>query len=261
MRLNVKKLREHMESRQIGPTDLARASRLSRGTISRLLSGGRPNVHPGTEGKLAAALGLAPGALDKQGPEGAYLEAVAERDEFLDITGLGIIDGSGPVPMDRAYAPLTLRQRQDEEACPPGGEHLARIASRVRHRPKSLSLQEALGRSRRLFLLGDPGSGKTTALRRLARVYARRGQQPDGCPPDRLAPVFVSLPKWAEQLGTDPQTDLADAALAQLTVPDLQEAAKWLREQIRSEKTFMLLDGLDEVADPDARALVIEGLR
>ncbi len=87
----------------------------------------------------------------------AYLEWLRDQTATIEIRGLG--EGAGKArnfPIDELYIPLTTA---DERAEP-------MLAREMPAERKPMELDEAL-RHRRLVIVGDPGSGKTTFLRRI----------------------------------------------------------------------------------------------
>ncbi len=96
---------------------------------------------------------------------------------------------------------------------------------------------EQMGEGRTLLILGEPGSGKTIALLKLAKDLIVRTK------PDlrQQIPVVFNLSSWARKLQT----------IEKWLVQELQEqyyVSKALGETwIRSEALILLLDGLDEV--------------
>ncbi len=85
-----------------------------------------------------------------------YLEWLRDQTATIDIRGLG--EGAGRArnfPIDELYAPLTTAAYSAERSFPDAVEER-----------KPMLLEEAL-EHRRLVIVGDPGSGKTTFLRRI----------------------------------------------------------------------------------------------
>jgi len=262
--LKVEKIKELMAAKGMTQVALARESGVSRATLARLLGQQTPWVRLSTATRLANALGLPDRGLDPHVVEWAYLDAVARQHEHLDFTGLGLAVTGSPMPMDVGFAPLNVRERQGDDASGTDCSAPRQEPREVRRRPTTMPMGAALTRSRRVFLLGDPGSGKTTALRHLARAYARRRQQECGFPQEPLVPVYLRLADWAEQLAADSTTDLFAAALTQLglgDVPNPAETIRWLRGEADGGDSLLLLDGLDEIADAEARSLVVEKIR
>lgn len=126
-----------------------------------------------------------------------------------------------------------------------------------------VSLGERLAAVRRLVVLGDPGAGKSTLLRWIATAYLLRLQ---AAPDWRDLPDIASLPDtdWLPILircrDLPPQADTLDAMLHHsLRKTELQESQceplrQLLRARLETGKALLLVDGLDEITDPGARA-------
>ncbi|MFD9970581.1 NACHT domain-containing protein [Streptomyces sp. NPDC059011] len=102
-------------------------------------------------------------------------------------------------------------------------------------------LLELCRRWRRLFLLGLPGSGKTTAIRQVAALWAGN--------PDAPIPLFVSLKRVAEhvQEPTDVTIDLLiEVATAATTSGGKEILRSALLRELRKGNVALFLDGLDE---------------
>jgi predicted NACHT family NTPase len=112
------------------------------------------------------------------------------------------------------------------------------------------------GPDRELFILGDPGAGKTTALKKLlwAIIHTELDGTRAGLPAATL-PVFLLLRSLAPA-GEQPLRALVRAELARQAPklvtkhPDLADQL-WARGHL-----LLLLDGLDEVADPGRRRAI-----
>ncbi len=135
----------------------------------------------------------------------------------------------------------------------------------------TLSLADALQNSRCLAVVGAPGAGKTTLLHFLALTFARR-QAPErlGLDEERL-PLFVTLRDFSRFLeGGDRMTqtshrhpDVLPNFLTehmQKIAPHLHLPDDFFRARLTHGKCVVLLDGLDEVADPHQRARVAEAV-
>ena len=126
----------------------------------------------------------------------------------------------------------------------------------------------------RLVILGDPGGGKTTLLRWLATAWLLRAERPEDA---AALPDAASLPdgEWLPILVRCRQLDrdrlgectLADILLQtlrpmELKLPEADVAAlvEALVEQLDAGRAALLIDGLDEIADPQLRSRFCERL-
>ncbi|NJO08182.1 MAG: NACHT domain-containing protein, partial [Chloroflexaceae bacterium] len=119
---------------------------------------------------------------------------------------------------------------------------------------------EAIVQNQRFVLLGDPGSGKSTFVRHLALMLARRalGLQVDATAlPDHFPaylPILLPLRRLAQHIATAGST--AEAVVAALVQAmgshPMQLASTLLHEAIRQGGVLLLFDGLDEVPTEEA---------
>jgi len=114
-------------------------------------------------------------------------------------------------------------------------EHGYGERAEVRRQPVD-DLRAAVAEHRRIVLLGEPGSGKTTTLWRLAYDYAQAARD------DGQAPLPVLVP-----LGGYTDSGPFDAYLARYLGP----LAPYLETYRASERLILLLDGLNEMPQAD----------
>jgi len=137
-----------------------------------------------------------------------------------------------------------------------------------------LSALEAVARERLMVLLGDPGSGKSTFGSYLALCLAGGRLEQVGetaaLPGDNwlahlapawthgpLLPVQIVLRQFAKsQWCNGTAVGLWHFIAETLTNQGLDDFAPYLRERLMDGGVLVLLDGLDEVADPDQRETV-----
>jgi energy-coupling factor transporter ATP-binding protein EcfA2 len=109
-----------------------------------------------------------------------------------------------------------------------------------------------------LAIIGAPGSGKTTLLKHLALTLAQRKTYPHNKPLVQTFPILLFLRDNIRSL-----KDAPDFSLAQALQNHVQRkwqyllSLDWITHQLERGKCLILLDGLDEVADPADRQYLI----
>ena len=104
-------------------------------------------------------------------------------------------------PIDQIYIPLTTTMAE-QGARQPHGEFA---------RAETVPLEQTLRGRRRVVVVGEPGAGKSTFLRRVARELCRalRGTRPAGAAPflepaDRRFPILLRIADFARYLAAAP---------------------------------------------------------
>ena len=155
-----------------------------------------------------------------------------------------------PIDIEEIYVPLRamldLRGVVEEE-CFADSAHAEKVicghnAGSDIALPKAFEQAQSRG-FRNILILGDPGSGKTTHLKRVLLYCLRKGPASIGLPADML-PVFLPLRNLKDlQKGLDAFIE------GELNSPHLQTPAGFGERMLRRGRLLYLLDGLDEVAD------------
>lgn len=176
---------------------------------------------------------------------------------------------------------LAQVNRQDKDAAAKAAKDLGVDLEPFTQAIAPLSALDAITQSRQSVLLGDPGSGKSTLTRRLAATLAVSSQER----PDSedllfaahiqthfgrwLLPVRVVLSSWAQHLAPDAPGCAEDLVaecvriLAKIAKLDgsRQKEHFLARLAAKMPTALLLLDGLDEVADPAKRRVLLAAVR
>lgn len=134
---------------------------------------------------------------------------------------------------------------------------------------RAMSLREpqnvgaALAGTRSLALLAPPGGGKSTLLKRIASVLARRdvpGLEELGLGQARWVPFLLRC----RELGPRFSQPLTRSLYQLLDSAEREPSAGWqnaVTRALRTGQAIVLIDGLDEIADEGERSIFAEKLR
>ncbi len=203
--------------------------------------------------------------------EAIYRQQVMDAYNWLDFSGFARRDLSlATVPLEEVFVRLTLtvekviREPVPSEEASGVQRHESRQWERVITVQEPIELGQALGNH--LLIVGEPGAGKSTLLRWLAVTFAQ-GHQRD---PSRLGPSAdaARLPMLVE-LGRLPSRYLQ---------PEAGETPNWIQflpghltkntnippqlltRALTDGRCLLLFDGLDEVANRQARTRIARSL-
>jgi formylglycine-generating enzyme required for sulfatase activity len=189
-----------------------------------------------------------------------YLKRLYHQCNALPLGAMGGDEGTGEeVALDQVYVALNTRTQVSVAQ----EEKMQRPPGREEQRP--LTALEATIQNRRLVLLGDPGSGKSTFVRQLAAWLAAALLEPGHAAPvlePGLVPVMVILRELGVRLA---QLDLdglsqpeQERRLVQAVRRHWQEeleacrSGEWatcLEDVLMEGDVLLIFDGLDEVAE------------
>ena len=170
------------------------------------------------------------------------LEIWLDRVVRVDRELLRYFERQGAPLLEHVYVELELDPQPAGLAGRPGEdprrEHLLGRRMSIRE-VLDLDPAEHPGITRRWLLKGDPGSGKTSLLRHLARKLAEDGGKP-------WVPVFESLPRLLREPRSLFEGIEQDLHRADLPGAEVRRA---LESEAEEGRLLFLLDGLDEVPE------------
>ncbi|GAB4562453.1 MAG: hypothetical protein Tsb0020_10790 [Haliangiales bacterium] len=186
---------------------------------------------------------------------------------FCHLPMLGLGGGEFALNLDDVYVPLAFSLDAHEHRKQYAKQHLSTAAA-TNPLPERVDVRRAFslaGSTRHLFIRGEPGSGKTTLLRKLLWSVIRPGNDASptgfcgdalGLSPDTV-PVFLRLNELAGPSLDRAFSDVLDQALVHATMQDKTGHSavppgfgRWLWQR---GHLLLLLDGLDEITDPNSR--------
>ena len=191
--------------------------------------------------------------------EGRYRRALAAKCEFLKTLALPESPGSGVRLRDVYVEPrIEISERSSAIDVDHVGEADARAGrdpyTRPERAPKieTVSITEALKRHDRLVVLGEPGLGKSTLLYHLALSFAANERAREAFPLKHRLPIHLRL---RDVVGSDPNRPI-EPLVSACTSLSPRSARSFVRRSLEAGRCLLLLDGLDEVAEPGKRAAV-----
>ncbi len=207
-----------------------------------------------------------------------YLCDLCEKTAFIDIRGLQVGKGQAHrlaiedlfISLTTCHVPEARKKSKPRARATTRRVDGSSPDPELVLSPRKLPLHDALQHDR-LVIVGDPGAGKTTFLRRVAHTLCETelGDSPDAARSrlgltDRTFPIYVRLNDLAQYLARRDQDPAAPAgddspawfthylgAVAEANGCELDEP--FFRQQMEAGRCTVLLDGLDEAPDRPVR--------
>jgi predicted nucleotidyltransferase/transcriptional regulator with XRE-family HTH domain len=257
MKIDASKLRTLVNSQGLTNAKLAAKAGITRQALYSMLRPGQVvvEVRDRTVQGLAQALRLPDASLLSPDPLLGYKEAVAAEHADLTFRGLGL-PTTEPRAMDDLYVPIRVIHRPDQEQdheCQT--QHPDDEVEPLEESDK-LTVLDCVALHRSVLIRGEPGSGKTTALRHAARACARGGVM-EG----RNTPLLLRLPELAKALEHNKEITLVRFVVTR-TLPN-ESSVSWdqiercLVQELTNGTCLVMLDGLDEVGGDNNLSAVL----
>lgn len=179
-----------------------------------------------------------------------YLKALRsqllELSESIDVSELGINIGTPSPITDESFVQLFLHRYR-----PKLKKHSGRSFERMER--EEIRIDEIFSKKQTLVLItGEAGSGKTTSLQRLAMIGIDKALDDPKSP----IPIYMSVEVLAH-----PDASLLDIATEITRAKSTEGKAAFSHDDLVAGKIIFLIDGLDELADEDARLKALEAIK
>jgi hypothetical protein len=188
----------------------------------------------------------------------------------ITLEGLPVDEEAGVrrIALENLYVPLRIRPANERQRAVRTGdseeEDSQSDLDAEADDGDAREIGSVLSRESRLAILADPGCGKSTLIKRLAVAYAsdeHRGKIADDLPDTGWLPLFIRC----RTLGPD-ATESIREILSRIPergeFPESREAFDDLvTSSLRTGKVLLLIDGLDEIANPKDRMRFVLQLR
>jgi len=166
-----------------------------------------------------------------------YLDEIAMRHMTVHFLGLPHLKEEGVLSLEQIYIPITFTDQ---------------YKGRDPDVPRT-SLIELLKEHRRVVILGDPGTGKSTLIKHIAYSFARERQTPLQHHFGNLIPVPIILRDIA--LRDIKDADMLLESFWKILWRNKKQPMEFVdfKKALKNSKTIFLLDGLDEKGDKTRR--------
>jgi len=169
-----------------------------------------------------------------------YFDSVRDWHGYIRFLGLPHLRDNPDVPIENLFVEPRVSRRHIHPDTPP------------KRWPKTQRAIDAFAENRRLVLLGDPGSGKSTLVSWIAWQFAR----PERNDWTRRFGPLVPLPMVLRELRIDESITwdtLLDRFLEHAMAEPLREKRDVLADLLARGQAFIMLDGVDEITSVDVR--------
>ncbi len=185
-----------------------------------------------------------------------YLEYLVYQHRSFDVKGLNT-QGPYSLELEGVYVQLGVDPASSSKISANPLNNLPTKLSFGKHTIWQY-LKGAHVQRQNYVILGAPGSGKTTLLKHLVLTLATSAHYRRKLGVPNLLPILLFLRDHAAAIKENPHIPLAQLireqfANRQAPVPPIG----WLEAQLASGKCLIMLDGLDEVANPQTRKQVV----
>jgi hypothetical protein len=183
----------------------------------------------------------------------SYFEHIYYECRDFDVRGLST-QGTFTLKLEEVFVELSVDPEPSHRA---SADPIQKLPDRLREGRHDI--WQFLTAGQNLALLGAPGTGKTTLLRHVALLVALKGKAPEVVSVPKKIPILLFLRNHAAGIAVDLNLTLAAVVESSPTVKEMSPPLPngWIKRQLEKGRCLILLDGLDEVADPGVRSNLV----
>jgi hypothetical protein len=195
----------------------------------------------------------------------AYLSKVAGDFKYVDFKGIPVPGGILKVSVADIFVEPSVEpipRAKDVQARSEDMATLTRPYRGLRSAPlvgygAGGKISSVLKKRKRLVILGDPGSGKTTVLRYVG-FHCATGMGASLGLPDNPIPLYIGLREYAGALSGGVLPSLIDYIPLYFETHGMEPYSSFIISEVQQGRCLVMLDGLDEVPTRLLRRVVAE---
>lgn len=185
-----------------------------------------------------------------------YLSHLSYLHRNFDVKGL-TTQGVFALELEQIFIDLSLEpQAYTRASADPLHQSTSTAVSRRQSLPQYLNDKKTRGQN--LVMLGPPGSGKTTLFKHLTLMLAAGKDGPEIARKLKKIPILLFLRDHAGEIARNRNYSLVTAVQSRLAAWNVEVPSDWLVRRLQKGRCLVMLDGLDEVADPELRQKVAD---
>jgi hypothetical protein len=186
-----------------------------------------------------------------------YFRMLQYQNRDFDIKGLST-QTVHSLELEQVFVDLSLKpQAIHKAAIGPVQNEPSDIRSGTYSLWKMLKFLEREEKGPKLVVIGPPGSGKTTLMRHITMVLTTPVYRRSDIANNNRLPILLFLRDHAQNIVENPNLRMPDLVELTLKRVDLRPPENWFESKLKKGKFLIMLDGLDEVADIQARRLIV----
>ncbi len=176
-----------------------------------------------------------------------YIEYIVYKHRDFDVKGLST-QGIYALEMEKVFVELSMVPQTIDKA---GKSLVPSIETGLNGDSRSIWDFLKSDTCLHLAIIGSPGSGKTTLLKHLALAVVQREKLERQVKTTVKLPVILYLRDYVQIIKEKSDYELTQAICDQLIKNKVPISPDWFNVRLKKGKVLIMLDGFDEVANPE----------